>query len=307
MMTVEITPALIRSSVIAVPPLARDESGGICATQNERMIRYLERGGVSTLLYGGNANLYHLRPSEYAGLLEMLSSLAGPKTWVIPSVGPAYGTMMDQAEVLRDFPSFSTVMVLPQREIADSAGIAAGLARFAETCDRPIVLYLKHDRWLDVAHATKLYRDGLVSMVKYAVVRDDAASDTYLRELLDHIPAQQIVSGMGEQPAIVHMRKFGLAGFTSGCVCIAPKLSQAMLVALQQPDDARAEQIRQQFAPLETIRNDVNPIRVLHRAVDVAGVAATGLLSPLLTDIDQPTVARIRTACGPLLQAEQNL
>ena len=32
-----------------------------------------------------------------------------------------------------------------------------------------------------------------------------------------------VVSGMGELPAIIHLRDFGLAGFTSGCVCIAPR------------------------------------------------------------------------------------
>ncbi|MFO0914544.1 MAG: dihydrodipicolinate synthase family protein [Pirellulales bacterium] len=307
MLTAKVTPALISSSVISVPPLARDADGNISVAQNERIIRYLERGGISTLLYGGNANLYHVRLSEYAALLQQLSDLAGPSTWVIPSAGPAYGTLIDQARVLRDFPSFPTVMVLPQREIADSAGIATGIARFAEACGRPIVLYLKHDRWLDVAHAAKLDRDGVVSMVKYAVVRDDAADDAYLRELLEKIPAERIVSGMGEQPAIVHMRQFGLAGFTSGCVCVAPRLSQSMLVALQHGEDQRAEQIRQQFEALEAVRNDVNPIRVLHRAVEVAGVAETGQLSPLLSDVDPATVERIRNACGPLLKAEQSL
>ncbi len=54
---------------------------------------------------------------------------------------------MDQVDVLKDF-DFPTVMILPQKEIADAAGIATGIRRFAEAYGKPIVLYLKHDRWL---------------------------------------------------------------------------------------------------------------------------------------------------------------
>ena len=36
-----------------------------------------------------------------------------------------------------------------------------GVRLFAEQYGRPIVLYLKHDRWLDAEVVGKLYRDGL--------------------------------------------------------------------------------------------------------------------------------------------------
>ena len=63
------------------------------------------------------------------------------------------------------------------------------------------------------------------------------------------------------------MRDFGLGGFTSGCVCVAPRLSQAMLAAVKNHDWAEAERIRALFEPLENLRNAINPIRVLHQAV----------------------------------------
>ncbi len=58
---------------------------------------------MNTLLYGGNAVLYHIRLSEYAMLMQTLSEIAGANTLIVPSVGPAFGTMMDQADVLQDF------------------------------------------------------------------------------------------------------------------------------------------------------------------------------------------------------------
>ena len=38
-----------------------------------------------------------------------------------------------------------------------------------------------------------------------------------------------VISGIGEQPAIIHLRDFELGGFTSGCVCINPRLSAESL------------------------------------------------------------------------------
>ena len=220
--TSPVTPARLASSVIAVPPLARDSSLRICEQENEKIIRFIEAGGVSTFLYGGNAVLYHARLSEYAHLLQVLQDKAATGSLIIPSVGPAYGTMMDQADVLAEF-DFPTVMILPQRDISDAAGLASGIRRFAEKYAKPVVLYLKHDRWLPPKTVRKMYDSGLISWIKYAVVRDDPTDDTYLREVLAEVPSDIVVSGIGEQPAIIHMRDFEIGSFTSGCVCVNPK------------------------------------------------------------------------------------
>ena len=176
MWTSAISQELIANSVIAVPPLARDSHRRVSALENTKIIRAIEAGGVSTLLYGGNAVFYHLRLAEYADTLSMLANAAAENTWIIPSVGPTYGTMMDQAEVLKDF-DFPTVMILPQKEVADEHGIATGVRLFVEQYGKPIVLYIKHDRWLSPALVESLVRDGLVSWIKYAVVRENPSVD----------------------------------------------------------------------------------------------------------------------------------
>ena len=297
-----ITPARLAASVIAVPPLARDSQLRIDTNANRKLVRHIEAGGVSTLLYGGNAVLYHVRPSEYARLLSMLVEIAGEQTLIVPSVGPAYGTMMDQVEVLADF-DFPTVMLLPQKEVADPSGIAAGIRRFVDAYGKPIVLYLKHDRWLPPEMVGKLYDSGLLSWIKYAVVRDDPARDDYLREVLAVVPSDIVVSGIGEQPAIVHMRDFEIGSFTSGCVCARPELSQQLLVAIQASDYVRAEEIRAQFRGLEDLRNRINPIRVLHRAIELAGIADTGPMLPMLGELSAEQTASVATAVAALVTA----
>jgi dihydrodipicolinate synthase/N-acetylneuraminate lyase len=255
------------------------------------------------LLYGGNANIYHLPLAEYEPLLGMLAETAGAETIVVPAAGPTYGLLLEHAKVIRQH-RFQTVMVLPQQGITTSAGVATGVRKFVETAGVPALLYIKHDGYIEPADAARLCADGLISAIKYATVRDDPADDSYLRELVSLIDPATIISGIGEQPAIVHLRNFGLGGFTTGCGCVAPALSQTMLGAIRRRDWDEAESIRKVFEPLEDLRNGINPIRVLHEAVAAAGIAPTGPLLPLLSAVEEEHCPAIAVAAKALLAAQ---
>lgn len=294
------TAASYQTSVIAVPPLARAEDGTVCAARNTRLIRHMESGGVRILLYGGNANFYHIRPSEYESTLNLLAGAAGPDTEIVPSAGPAYGVMMDQAEVLRSQP-FRTAMVLPHVGLNTPDGVATGLRHFAEKFGRPIVVYLKNEGYLTPALVAGLVKDGLVSWVKYAIVRDDPSKDEVLSELVNLVDPQLVVSGIGEQPALVHLDRFKLGGFTTGCGCVAPALSQKVLSLARHGDLAGANAVRQLFSPLEDLRNEINPVRVLHEAVTLSGVADMGAILPLLSGLNPVDRSRVQAAATGLL------
>ena len=298
--TKPITSATLASSVIAVPPLARTETLHWDHAQSQRLIQHLEAGGIRTLLYGGNAVLGHVALSDYAELLTMLTESVSAETLVIPSVGPGFGMMRDQARILREY-DFPTAMVLPTKDPTTPAGIAAALSRFVDSYGRPAVLYLKHDGTIEIDAIQRLLRDGVISWIKYAIVRDNPSEDPYLRELIGAIGPALIVSGMGEQPALTHIRDFGLPGFTSGCVCSAPQLSTALLRANQVKDYARAEAIRIQFRPLEMLRDSISPVRVLHEAVQLAGIADTGPITPPLSPIDGSDRIEVERAVERLL------
>jgi dihydrodipicolinate synthase/N-acetylneuraminate lyase len=303
-MLTTLTAERLTRSVLAVPPLARTADLSVAQGENAKIIRHIEAGGVRTLLYGGNANFYHLPLSEYDRTLSLLATAAGADTLVIPSAGPAYGTMMDQAAVLRRH-RFPTVMVLPQVGITTSEGVVAGVSRFVEAAGIPALLYVKHDGYIEPADVKRLADRKLLSGIKYATVRADPADDDYLRRLLEGVDRNLVISGIGEQPAVVHLRDFGLGGFTSGCVCVAPRLSTAMREAMRAGRWDEAEHIRAIFKPLEDLRNAINPIRVLHEAVRLAGIAETGPLLPLLTNVPASEHGRIRDAAVRLLHADQ--
>ncbi|MFM8284550.1 MAG: dihydrodipicolinate synthase family protein [Planctomycetaceae bacterium] len=299
MITAPLTPDHLARSVMAVPPLARAADGTLAEEENARLVRHLEHGGVELVLYGGNANVYHLPLPEYEPLLAMLTRLAGPRTLVVPSAGPTYGLLLEHARILRRY-SFPTAMVLPQQGITTSRGVADGVRRFADAAGMPALLYVKHDGFIEPDDVVRLDREGIVSAIKYATVRADPADDPYLRELVTVVDPRKIISGIGEQPAIVHLRDFGLGGFTSGCVCVAPRLSQALLAAVRGGAIDEAERLRERFRPLEDLRNAINPIRVLHEAVACAGIAATGPLLPLLTNVEPEHVPAIAAAAAAL-------
>lgn len=289
-----------RSSVIAVPPLARGPDGTVCPVQNTRLIRHMESGGVRVLLYGGNANFYHIRLSEFASVLTVLADAAGEETEIVPSAGPAYGMMMDQAGVLRDYP-FRTAMVLPHTGLNTPEGVATGLRHFAEKLGRPIVVYLKNEGYLTPALTAELVKDGIVSWIKYAIVREDSAKDPVLAELTDLVDPGMIISGIGEQPALTHLRQFHLGGFTTGCGCVAPALSQKVLHLARAGDWAAARVILTKFLALEGLRNEINPVRVLHEAVTLSGIADMGAVQPLLSGLNPVDRSRVQEAAAALL------
>lgn len=300
MKTTPITPADLRRSVIAVPPLCRKTDLTLADDENTKLIRHLEAGGVTTLLYGGNANLYNIAVSEYASLLEFLAGAAGADSIVVPSAGPFYGNIIDQADILQQF-KFPSAMILPTLFPAKPAGVQTAVRHFVERAGIPAVLYIKDEGYITPEAAAELVNDGLISWIKYAIVRQDPRQDAFLSKLVTLVNPEIIVSGIGEQPAIIHLRDFGVNGFTSGCVCVAPAHSMRMMRAIHAKDYALAETIREEFRPLEDQRNTHGPIPVLHHAVALATVADTGPFLPLLAPLPDALLPGIERAAKDLL------
>jgi dihydrodipicolinate synthase/N-acetylneuraminate lyase len=294
----DITFADLRLSPLAVPPVARHADLSLNRANNEALIRHLEQGGIRFLMYGGNANLYQARVSEYEALLSMLAELAGPETWVIPSVGPDFGKILDQVPVIRRL-HFPTAMVLPYVGPMTRRGLLDGLRRFSDLLGKPFVLYVKNDDYLAPADVRALIDEGRILAIKYAAVHADPSDDRYLRALLTEVPPEYMISGIGERPALVHLQEFGLNSFTTGSGCVAPRASAEMLKAIQARDWARARELRERFIALEDLRDASSPIQVLHDAVSAA-VADMGPAMPFLSNADEADMPPIRVAATAL-------
>jgi len=213
--------------------------------------------------------------------------------------------MMDQARLFRGT-GYRTAMVLPMQGFTTPDGVAKGIERFVALAGFPVTLYLKSESYIDIATLGKLVDNGSVLAVKYAVVRDDPLNDPYLDAMVQRLGASRIVSGMGERPAVVHLSKFGLASFTTGSGCIAPKVSVAMFNALKRHDVAAAEALRARFMPMEDIRESISLIRVLHDAVTLSGLADMGSQLPLLSASPSDRLADIKVLAESLLAFENS-
>lgn len=280
------------AAVFAVPPLPRkrDTRRTIDFDAAEGVARHIEAGGVSRYLYGGNAFLYHITLGEYEALLGWLAMFPATR-WAIPSLGPSFGRALDQAPLLRRH-AFRCAMVLPCGDPRDADGMEAGLREIADAAGLPLILYLKsHDgfgadreRGLDAVG--RLVDDGVAVAVKYAIVLDEPRHDPYLDGLLRRVDRARVISGMGERPAVVHLRDFELRGFTTGSGCIAPSVCSGLLAACQTRDWTRADELRAAFMPLEDLRDAWGPARVLHHATELAGIAPTGPIPPFVSPLE---------------------
>ena len=307
MKTTAVRPDDLRG-VFAVPPLARRSDRAIDFSENDRLVRHMAAGGITRYLYGGNAFLYHVTLAEYEELLGWLSGLAG-EAWAIPSVGPSFGRAMDQAALLRRH-AFPCAMALPCGDPRDGAGLEAGLREIADAAGLGLILYLKDegnfgadkDAGLDVV--ARLVKDGVCVGIKYAVVRPDPAQDPYLDGLLRRVDRRFVISGMGERPAVAHLKAFSLPGFTTGSGCVAPGLCNAILGACVEGDWTRADSLRAAFMPLEDQRDAWGPARVLHPAVELAGIAHTGPIPPFVSALGDRQRAELEPTARELLRRE---
>jgi len=304
MKTTPVSAADLQRSVIAVPPLARHADLSVNETANRALLRHLEAGGVRSVMYGGNANFYNVGVGEYARLVDFLAEAAGEDTWVLPSAGPDYGKLMDQAAILKSR-RFPTAMLLPMSFPYTDAGLAEGVRRFSDALDRPAVVYIKSANYLAPSTLARLVEEGRIAALKYAVVHDNPGQDPYLAALRAEIDARWIVSGVGERPAIEHCRRFGLKTFTSGSVCVAPRGSMRLLRLLAEGRYDEAEPVRAAYLPLEDCRDAISPIRVLHDAVTLAGVADMGPMLPLLTGLDEAERQRVAPVARALYQHDR--
>jgi len=170
------SPADLRRSVISVPPLCRDAKFKSSAAENAKLIKHIESGGVNTLLYGGNANFYNISLAEYESVLDQLESAAAADTWIIPAIGPYYGTAADQIDILKH-KKFPTAMLLPTMAVSKPEGVRDGVLKLAESYGKPIVLYIKDEGYVNIDVVKSLVSAGVISWIKYAVVRADPAQD----------------------------------------------------------------------------------------------------------------------------------
>lgn len=219
---------------------------------------------------------------------------------------------MDQAALLRRY-EFPCVMVLPCGDPRDASGLERGYREIAAVANKHLIVYLKEennlgaDREAGLDAVARLVNEGVCIGIKYAVVRQPPCEDVYLEALLKRVDRNLVISGIGERPAVVHLRDWKLPGFTTGSGCIAPRLTQMIFEACRAGEFDRAEELRADFIPLEDLRDLWGPARVLHAATQLAGIARMGDVPPYVSALSSEQEQELAPVVMRLIESPTRL
>lgn len=298
-----LTPADFASTVVAVPPIALTADLSVAPQPNLALVDHIASGGVSILLYGGNANLYHFSLGAYGEALAMMEA-ASARARIVTSIGPDFGKMLDQAPLI-ERSRLRNVMLLPTAFPADSHGVGDGVRRIATRLGFGVILYLKRENYIRPEVLEKLVAEGAVRFVKYAVERPDPSADAYLDAVLGAVGKELVASGMGETPIADHVGVRRLATYTSGAVCIAPAASLKLLSALRAGRTAEAQEMAAPFLAFERLRTELGGIQVLHSGITASGIADMGPLMPMASVVKQRNMTEVQRLVDELLDLER--
>lgn len=301
--TRRLSPEDFARSVVAVPPLALDDHGHFATDANRRVLSHIADGGIATVLYGGNANIYHFGAKLFREALEGVFAVCPEEVEILFSIGPDFGKAMDQADELKAA-GVGNALLLPMAFPSDGAGVVAGARQLAEKLGFALVLYVKRDAYLAPEALQALIEEGTVSYVKYAVERRDPSEDPYLDAIIDAVGADKVASGMGETPIADHIGRRGMSTFTSGAVCIAPAASNALLSLYRMGRMDEAAELAAPFLEFERRRAELGGTSVLHDSMGIAGIAECGPLTPLVANLDDGARKTLAPVIDRLLDAE---
>lgn len=294
------------ASVVAVPPIALTQNGDVAADANAKLMAHIADGGITTLLYGGNANLYHFNRKQFSAALDILFGACPKTARILFSIGPAFGQAIDQLDEIRRI-GCRNVMLLPTAFPSDAAGIAAGVRGIADRLGFGLVLYIKRENYVDPDDLAQLIEDGSVGFVKYAVEREDASKDAYLNRILSAVGTDLVASGMGETPIADHIGRRKLATYTSGAVCIAPAACNELLRLYRSGAHEEADRLSEPFLEFERLRMRFGGIQLLHDAVGMAGLGDFGPMLPMMTNLPDQARKEVAPVVDRIVRAETAL
>lgn len=298
-----IAPAEYAGSVVAVPPIALTADGDVTEAANAKLMAHIAEGGISTLLYGGNANLYHFNRRQFLAALDALFGACPATARILFSIGPAFGQATDQLDEIHRV-GCRNVMLLPTAFPSDPAGVAAGVRRIADRLGFGLVLYIKRENYIDPEALARLVEEGSINFVKYAVEREDASQDRYLDLILQAVGPKMVASGMGETPIADHIGRRGMATFTSGAVCIAPATCNELLRLYRAGEHDEADRQNEPFLRFERLRMRHGGIQLLHDAVGMADLGNFGPMLPMMTNLPPAARDEVAAVVAEIVKAE---
>ncbi len=123
-------------------------------------------------------------------------------------------------------------MVLPLAGFTTSEGVEAGLTRIVDAAGIPLTLHIKSEDYVEVETLARLVEQGTLLAVEVCDRPPESRSTIPTCAACCNVCRRpRSYRAWASGPALVHLREFGLAAWTTGSGCIAPRMVTALLHA----------------------------------------------------------------------------
>lgn len=288
--------ALRGVTAITVTPF--DETGAPDWAAYEAIVSRMSDAGVSVITPNGNTSeFYALTRDEWKQANEVTAKAAG-RSVVMPGIGYDIATAKDMAAAVQGLGAPLAMLHQPVHPHQSVAGWVSYNREIADSApDLGFVLYVKDSRVDAAALAALFDASPNVVGIKYAVPEPLRFGD-----MVAAIGTERVAwsCGLAERWA-PSFWALGAAGFTSGGVNIAPKLSVDYLEALRSDDTDRVRRLWSLISPFERLRaadETADNVAVVKEALAQQGMC-TGAVRPPAGTLS----ARKREQVGEILDA----
>ncbi|RRO16256.1 dihydrodipicolinate synthase family protein [Saccharopolyspora rhizosphaerae] len=246
----------------------------------EAVVARMAEAGVQVITPNGNTSeFYALSRDEWQRANEVTAAAAGGSV-VMPGIGYDIATAQDMAVAVQQLGASLAMLHQPVHPHQSVAGWVAYNRQIAQSAPGlAFVLYVKDPRVGADALGALFDACPNVVGVKYAV-----ADPPRFGELCATLGEDRVAwsCGLAERWAPAFW-PLGAAGFTSGGVNVAPKLSLDYLAALRAGDQARVQRLWSLIAPFEEMRAaDATAcnVAVVKEALAQQGLCGAGVRPP---------------------------
>lgn len=272
------------STVVGIPVVPFDESGGVDHPLLAALIDRLVVAGVTALTPNGNTGeFYALSPDERRAVLGTVTDAAAGRAVIVGGVGLDLASAIADARFARDAGADAVMVHQPVLPYLSPEGwVDYNVAVARSVPEIGVVPYLSTTlvggeqiaRLIDAAPNVVALKYSVPDPVVFATVRSEVAAATAAEVLW--------IAGLAESYAPSYWQG-GARAFTSGLVNVVPATSLAILEALRGGDPAEAETVWRSIRRFEHLRarnRSADNVAVVKEAMQQLGLCRRELRPP---------------------------
>ena len=291
---------MFQGSIVAlITPM--DDRGAIDFDALQRLVDWhLEAGTDGIVVAGTTGESASLEGDEFERLLTAVLERAAGRVPVLAGTGgAATAKAVKQTKLAESLGATGALVVTPYYVRPTQAGMDAHYRAIADATALPLVLYNVPSRTgVDLLPATV---EGLAGLENVVAIKEAKADMDRVAELVERCGDRMVVLS-GDDPSCREAMRRGARGVISVAANAAPGAMHRLCAAAISGDDAEADRLDAELAPLyEAMALETNPIPAKW-SVHLLGRCGPGIRLPLqpLAEQHRPALERVLAGLAPL-------